>query len=171
MCNHGCYKKIKKPRRWWRNRAGKICAAGWDATWRCLVDLTSGVADIILVSDTLTCVNVNTFLGNKSSPTVAFFVALNKNDNGHWRLRSFAFFFGRIASVRFAIDWHAHPNEVPWVMRELQLRCGKIKFFCPLTDEGKVIGPPALCSPPTHPLLSCLIQVLRISIDLPNRRR
>lgn len=30
---------------WRRNRAGKICAAGWDATWRCLVDLITHAAD------------------------------------------------------------------------------------------------------------------------------
>lgn len=36
---------FKKPRMWWRNRAGKICAAGWDATWRCLVDLITRAAD------------------------------------------------------------------------------------------------------------------------------
>lgn len=134
---------------------------------------TPGVADIILVPDTLTCVNVNTFLGNKSSPTVAVSSLGNENDNGLWRLRSFAFCFFLVASPvspLYAL-LYTHPNEVPRVMRELQLRCGKIKFFCPLADEGQVIGPPALSPPPTHPLLSCLIQVLRISIDLRTRRR
>lgn len=74
------------------------------------------------------------------------FVARNENDDGLWRLRSFALFG---SPVRVAIHWCARPNEVARVMRGLQFRCGKIMFFCPMMDEGKVIRPPPLS--PTHP--------------------
>lgn len=175
ISNHGCYKKIKTPKMWWRNRAGKICAAGWVATWRCLVDLITHAADSrsgwhypgTWHPGLHECQNV--FLSPRR--LWPFHRLERKWQPLATKVHLHFFLVAYQSFACFAIDRYAHPNKVPWVMRELQLRFGKIKFFCPLKDEGKVIGPPALCPPPTHPLLSCLIQVLHISIDLRNRRR
>lgn len=92
ICNHGCYKVIKKPRMWWRNRAGEIRAAGWDATWWCLVDLITHAADSrsgwhypgTWHPDLRECQHV---FRKQVLADCGRFVARNKNDIGLWSHR------------------------------------------------------------------------------------
>lgn len=136
---------LKKPRMWWRNRAGKICAAGWDATWRCLVDLITRAADSrsgwhypgTWHPHLRECQRV--FRKQVLADWGRFVTRERKWQRPLAAKVICIFFFGCItyqSSVRFAIDRYARPNEVPRVMRELQLRCGKIKFFCPSDGWG-----------------------------------
>lgn len=135
----------------------EICSVAWDATWRGLVVCVTGSKSDWHCRDPqhpnlCECQPGRVLFENKSAPSLWGLCRMDRSEDGLWQLRPFAF------SVTPSFPCTSRYWLTCWSKSGfLGLICAKIKFYCPLTYEGKGLQP-SLIHPPTASKSPCDIR-------------